>query len=183
MAFGYEGRKTRLVPLDKGRHLDNCVAWLNDPAVTGFLDTGYRPLTRLAEEEWFDRAMSGSSSDVTFAIETLAGEHLGNCGIFDIDHRHGHGTTGLFIGRRDLWGQGYGTDAMQVRTRYAFDVLGLRLLLSWVQADNAGCLRALGKTGYVEIGRVPQMKWARGAYRDFVLLAVTREAWSAGTPG
>ncbi len=76
------------------------------------------------------------------------------------------------IGRKDLWSKGLGGDAVKVRNRYAFDVLGLRLLIATVIADNARSLAMLAKAGYQEVGRVPERYWKRGAYRDQILLAV-----------
>ena len=156
MAFGWEGEKVRLVPLDKGRHFENCVRWLNDPQVTAWTLIGDFPLSRVAEEEFFERMMHENQTDVTFAIETLEEEHIGVCGIHCINFRDGTATTGSLIGRRQLWGRGYGSDAIAIRTRYAFDVLGLRLLLAEVLAENIAALKALAKSGYREVGRVPR---------------------------
>lgn len=174
MPYGWEGEKVRLVPLDKARHLDNAVAWINDPAVTAWTLMGDSPLTRLAEEEWFDRAMRETEKELSFAVETLAGEHIGFAGLHRVDWKNGVATSGTLIGRRDLWGQGYGSDTARVRTRYAFEVLGLRLLLSEVMADNAGSLGMLRNAGYKEVGRIPHRLWKRGAYRDVVILALER---------
>jgi hypothetical protein len=53
--YGYEGQKVRLVPLDRARHFENAVRWLNDPVVTQWTLTGDLPITRLHEEDWFNR--------------------------------------------------------------------------------------------------------------------------------
>jgi RimJ/RimL family protein N-acetyltransferase len=91
--------------------------------------------------------------------------------------------TGTLIGRTALWGQGYGTDAVRTRTRYAFEVLGLRMLLSEVLADNVASHRALLKAGYREVGRVPRRMWKRGQYRDLILLMVERDEWRTAQAG
>jgi RimJ/RimL family protein N-acetyltransferase len=177
MAEGWEGEKVRLVPLDRGRHLENALRWLNDPEVTAWTLVGDLPVARLAEEEFFDRVMKSDplqSTEVHFAVETLAGEHLGFSGVHRIDWRNGFATTGTVLGRRDLWGQGYGSDAAKLRNRYAFEVLGLRLLISEVMAENVGSLRMLLKAGYREAGRIPGRYWKRGAFRDTVLLVAER---------
>jgi RimJ/RimL family protein N-acetyltransferase len=174
MPFGWEGEKARLVPLDKARHLDNAVAWMNDPEVTAWTLVGDWPMTRLAEEDFFDRAMRETEKELHFAVETLAGDHIGFSGLHRIDWRQGVATTGTLLGRRDLWGQGYGSDAARLRLRHAFEVLGLRMLLSEVMADNVGSLKMLLKTGYREVGRIPRRMWKRGAYRDVVLLVIER---------
>lgn len=176
MPYGWEGEKVRLVPLDKARHLDNAVAWLNDPEITAWTLVGDWPVGRLAEEDWFD-SMSrqpplGLHEKVTFAIETLAGEHIGFSGLHNIDWHNRVATTGTILGRRDLWGQGYGSDAARVRTRISFEVLGLRMLLSEVMAENAGSVRMLKKAGYKEVGRIPRRIWKRGEWRDVVVLCL-----------
>ncbi len=174
MPYGWEGEKVRLVPLDKAKHLDNALAWVNDPEVTAWTLVGDWPLTRLAEEDFFDHALRETEKELHFAVETLAGEHIGFTGLHRIDWKNGVATTGILLGRRDLWGQGYGSDAARLRARHAFEVLGLRMLLSEVMADNAGSLRMLVKVGYREVGRIPRRLWKRGAYRDVVLLALER---------
>ena len=179
MPFGWEGEKVRLVPLEKERHFENCVRWLNDPEVTQWTLIGDFPLTRLAEEQFFDRVTGTTDTDVVFAIETLGDEeqHIGVTGVHQISYRHGSGLTGTFIGRRQLHGRGFGSDAIAIRSRYVFDVLGLRLLLSEVLADNVASLKAVRRNGYREIGRIPKRYWKRGAFRDSVLLTLTREDW------
>lgn len=177
MPFGWEGEKVRLVPLDKERHFENCLRWLNDRDVTRWTLMGDMPLTRLVEEEFFERVMRSNDKEIILAIETLEEEHIGVTGIHAIDFRNGTATTGTLIGRTQLHGRGLGTDTIAVRTRYAFHTLGLRLLLTEAMIDNVASWRALQKNGYREYGRIPQRYWKRGAYRDAILLMLTREEW------
>lgn len=174
MAYGWEGEKVRLVPLDKSKHLENALLWVNDPVVTAWTLIGDAPLTRLGEEQFFDQAMRAGEGP-HFAVETLAGEHIGFSGLHRIEWPAGVGVTGTLLGRRDLWGQGYGSDAARVRTGYCFEVLGLRMLLSEVMVDNIGSVRMLKKAGYREVGHIPRRVWKRGAYRDVVILVLERE--------
>lgn len=58
MGYGCAGEKVRLVPLDKERHLANAVSWLNDPEVTAWTLVGDLPMTRLAEEDYFNKSMA-----------------------------------------------------------------------------------------------------------------------------
>jgi ribosomal-protein-alanine N-acetyltransferase len=183
MPFGWQGKKVCLIPLEHERHFDNCVRWLNDPQVTAWTLIGDFPLTRLAEREFFDRVARPSENEVVFAIELLdpENEHIGACGIHNISYRHGVATLGLFIGRPQLWNRGLGTDAIAVLTRYAFEVAGLRMILTEAMRDNIASLKAQARCGYREIGCIPARYWKRGAYRDNVLLCLTREDWLART--
>jgi RimJ/RimL family protein N-acetyltransferase len=177
MAHGWQGKLVRLVPLDAERHFDNALRWINDPEVTQWLKMGDTPMSRLAEKEWFDRVQMNGPNDVFFAIETLAGSHIGFSGIHKIDYRHGFGHTGSIIGESAEWGRGYGTDAAQIRARYAFEVLGLRMLMSGYLDGNEGSRKMQERAGYVEWGRVPDKLWKRGRYRDHVYTMLTRERW------
>ena len=179
MAYGWEGEKVRLVPLDKGRHAANVQLWMNDPDMTETILSGDMPLTRLAEEEFFDKISAhpeAHPSDILFAVETLAGEHVGIAGLHQINYRHGVAVSGTIIGPPEARGLGYGTDAARVRTRYAFEVLGLRMLISEVFVENEASLRMLTRVGYREVARLPRRFWKRGAFRDVVVLVAERDA-------
>jgi RimJ/RimL family protein N-acetyltransferase len=187
MAHGWEGEKVRLVPLDKSAHLDNCLRWINDREVTENVLMGDFPMSRQAEEAWFDQE-SGSQDPlmpqkVVFAVETLAGEHIGLSSFHRFDYRNGDAWTGTIIGRKDLWGKGYASDAVAVRTRYAFEVIGLRYLSTEVFHDNVAMQRVLTKNGYREVGRIPRATWKRGRYRDVMIFWIDREAWQAHRAG
>jgi RimJ/RimL family protein N-acetyltransferase len=175
MGYGWEGEKIRLVPLDRDKHLENAVRWFNDPEVTRWLETGDWPLTRGAEEEFFRAAERQDRASVQFAVESLQGEHVGFSGLRSIDWQSRVAVSGSVIGRKDLWGKGIGTDAANVRNTYAFDVLGLRLLIATVIADNGASLKMLSKAGYDEVGRVPERYWKRGAYRDQAIFTLHRD--------
>jgi RimJ/RimL family protein N-acetyltransferase len=176
--YGWHGKKVRLVPIDKAAHMANALHWLNDPEVTEYTIIGDWPIYRLAEEEWFDSMTRGhNDTDAVFAIETMSGEHIGISGIHNIEWRHGFATTGTVIGRKDLWGQGYATDAAAVRSLYSFEVLGLRLLMTSVYAGNSASLGMLRRVGYKEVGRIPGRYWKRGAFRDMVILVLEVDDW------
>lgn len=178
MSIGWQGEKVRLVPLDE-RHFELLVQWINDPTVTRTLLVGDLPMTRIAEREWFERMSKGTASDVVFVIETLDGEAIGVSGIHQIDYRHGTCVTGSYIGRTDLWGQGYGSDAARVRARYIFEVLGLRQIYSGVLEGNERSLRMQTKAGYEVIATFPKKFWKSGAYRDEHITLLTRERWES----
>ncbi|HTQ09905.1 MAG TPA: GNAT family protein [Fimbriimonadaceae bacterium] len=178
MATGWEGKLVKLVPLDVDQHLDHAVKWMNDPDITQYLLVGDFPMTRLAEREWFEAHSKVGGNDIQFAIETVQGKHIGFSGVHRISWRDGTAVTGTLIGEKGEWGKGYGTDAAGVRTRYAFDVLGLRILYSSVLAGNDRSLRMLTKAGYRECGRMPKRHWKRGAYVDEIMLYLDRESWA-----
>jgi RimJ/RimL family protein N-acetyltransferase len=178
-SFGYRGTRVRLVPPDADLHLENCYRWLNDPQVTEFMLVGYHPMTRANERDFFER-IGTRETDISFAIETLDGRHIGMSGIHQIDLRHGTCVTGSFLGDRSAWGHGYGTEAARVRARYIFDVLGLRLIMTAALEGNERSLRMSRALGFHEYGFLPRRFWKNGAWRGEHLLALEREAFLEG---
>lgn len=179
MGFGWEGKLVRLVPIDLEKHLGNAYRWINDPGSTENTGLGDFPLTGMTERDWLESASKKSDQEVSFAVELLSGEHIGLTGLRAINWKDRSAITGTMIDK-EYWGKGYGADAARVRSRYAFEVLGLRYLTSEVQEGNEGSLRMLKKVGYAECGRYPQRLWKRGKFVDEILLYMTREMWERG---
>jgi RimJ/RimL family protein N-acetyltransferase len=87
-----------------------------------------QPLTNTFEEYLkFTSDMSAySRRSCQFAIETLAGKHIGNCSYFDIDETSGETEIGIMIGDKAYWSQGYGADAMHTALNYIFSQTSLK---------------------------------------------------------
>ena len=55
-----------------------------------------------------------------FAVETIDGEHIGNCLYYHIDETAGEAELGIMIGNRDCWDKGYGADAVTTLVNHIF---------------------------------------------------------------
>ena len=168
------GEKVRLRELRRD-DIDEILRWINDPEVTGYLSM-YRPVTRMAEEKWIDE-ISASDRDIVFIMETLDGEYLGNIGLHSIDHVHQHAEMGIVIGRKDRWGQGYGSDAVRTLLRYGFNTLNLNKVWLRVQAGNQRAIRSYKSCGFVTEGRRRQHVFSDGRFHDEDIMSVLRDQW------
>lgn len=177
MAYGWEGELIRLVPVDADKHLENAVAWLNDPEVTKWVLIGDLPISRFAERNYLEEMSKGSETDISFAIETLEGVHIGFTGVHQINRKNGTAITGTIIGDQSYWGKGIGTDVVRTRARFIFEVLGLRMILTSCLDGNTASHRMSLKNGFVEYGRTPKRYWKRGQYRDEILLCLDIDRW------
>lgn len=174
MAFGFCGEKVRLVPYDSERHFENFYQWINDPEMTYTLAMIGTPVTRLDQDKFFE-GMASSQRSVYFVIETIEGQHIGASSIDEISWPNGTAMTGSFIGPKEYRGKGYGTESAILRARYAFTVLGLRILKSCHYSHNPASARMQAKAGYVEYGRIENEIWKEGEFRDTTYTHLTRE--------
>lgn len=150
------------------------VDWFADLEVTRYL------LRRFAvgqlEEEGFLRALGESPTDVFWMIEA-EGHRIGATGIHQIDWLHAHGTTGIVIGVKAEWGKGRASEAMRLRTDYAFRQLNLHKLTSSTFIENQPSKRALMTAGYREVGIRREHYFREGSWHDHWIGEITREDW------
>jgi len=173
------GQLVTLAPL-KPEHLDHYVDWFADPAVTQYLAQDL-VFTLKQEEEWLDR-ISRSTSDVAWGL-FAEGQHIGGTAISQINWRSRHAITGTVIGDKSWWGRGIASEAMALRTRYAFEELGLEKLVSTVFEGNPASRRALEKVGYQTVGIYRHHEFRHNRWWDVWIGELLREDWLARAEG
>src|SRR2546425_394070 len=115
------------------------------------------------EKRFKDTADGQTQIQWTIAYE---GEPVGFTGIFHIDWVRRDGETGLFIGRHDLYGRGIASEAVRLRTGFAWRELRLRRVHNWVALANRGSRRANEKVGYRRMGLLPRSDFRPGGGDD-----------------
>ena len=160
-------------------HLEHYIEWFADPQVTRFLERDTPP-TLKEEEEWLER-VARSETDVMWGL-FVQDEHIGSTGISGINWRSRHAMSGTMIGDRRWWGRGIATEAMGMRTRYAFEELGLNKLVTHVYEGNVASRRALERVGYQTVGVQRQHEYRHGQWWDVWLGELLREDWLQRAP-
>jgi len=154
------------------------VEWLNDQETRGYLaiESTY-PLTMAEETNWYE-SMLHKENDKAFAIHTLADDVLiGNVGFHNISWKNQAATVGIFIGNKNYWGKGYGTEAMRLALYIAFQELNLRRVELGVFAFNSRAARSYEKLGFVVEGRKRQWVYRDGIFHDVIEMSMLKEEY------
>ena len=167
------GDRVTLRPADGGDP-PRFVSWFADMEVTRYL--GRRTAVALYMEEEILKRF-GEADDTVFWMIEADSETIGATGIHAIDWLSRHATTGIVIGEKRAWGKGYATDAMRLRTRYAFRELDLHKLMTEAFVENEASKRALERNGYATVGIRREHFFTRGSWHDVWLGEVIRETW------
>jgi RimJ/RimL family protein N-acetyltransferase len=175
-----EGELIRLRALELD-DLERCYRWLNDGELTRFIEGGRYPVSREYEREWLENAVRNRSSfsNVLMAIETKDGVHIGNIGLHEGSPEHRSAKLGIMIGEKEYWSKGFGTDAIRVVLRFAFERMNLnRVELGTVDFNDRAqaCYR---KCGFVEEGRRREDRYIDGEYHDLIMMGILRREWQA----
>jgi RimJ/RimL family protein N-acetyltransferase len=167
------GEKVILRPA-RENDAEHFVRWFADMEVTRFLNR--RTAISLQQEQEFLKKVGESKDDVWWVIE-VDGKAIGATGIHGIDWLDANGTTGIMIGEKDQWKKGYATEAMRLRTRYAFRELNLHKLMTEVATENEASRRALERNGYQTVGIRREQTFREGKWHDRWLGEVLRADW------
>lgn len=167
-----ETKEIALRELQRGDLAGRWYTWLNDAAVTRWQNKGILPNTREKQTAYFE-AVSNSSSDVVLAIiHRKSGTHIGNVGLHRIDWVHRSAEIGIMVGEKKFWGKGYGRQAWQLMTEYAFKKLNLHRLFAWILEENLPSLKAAEASGFRKEGRIRDVLYKDGAYHAMIYMNV-----------
>lgn len=174
LGFMYRGTKVQLGPLER-KHLSKNVKWLNDPEVTKYLRF-FEPIGIEEEQRWYEDLLKDNSRKV-YAIRIVDGDYIGNLQLSNIDLHDRKAELGILIGEKNLWGKGYGTEAVELAVRLAFEGLNLNRVYLRTLTSNKRARRCYEKVGFKEEGILRQDGFCKGKYADRVIYSILAEEY------
>lgn len=132
-------------------------------------------------KEWIEKDLEKEpGSSFNFSIRMVDDDTLiGFVELDDIHWAHGDAWVGIGIGESRYWGNGYGTDAMRILLRYAFNELNLHRVTLGAFEYNPRALRSYEKAGFTIEGRDRRPLHRDGERADVIIMGILREEWLA----
>ncbi len=168
-----------LVTLRRHRqeNLPHVVRWYRDPELARLTRYQTRPMA-VEEIESFFRNRLLSSEALAYAIHERESERLIGVTTFSsLDPDNGSALFHITIGEADVWGHGYGTEAVELMLRHAFERLGLHRVGLSVFAFNERAVRSYLKAGFREEGRLRDAVWRDGEWWDEIQMGILEREW------
>ncbi|MCL2185336.1 MAG: GNAT family N-acetyltransferase [Treponema sp.] len=142
------GKKCYLSPIDVN-DTQIFTQWLNDLDLTKNLILYSSSINMESEKEF----LINLSKDHNYSIIDIETDQLiGNCGFSEIDYLNQTAEIGLFIGNKDYWNKGYGTEALSLLIDYGFKALNFHSIMLKVYGFNARAKKCYEKIGFKQIG-------------------------------
>jgi RimJ/RimL family protein N-acetyltransferase len=177
----FTGELVRLVTADPETAADVLSRWGQDSEYLRLLDNDPARMFSVKKfKEWLEKDFVEAEplDNFLFLIQTLAEEQLiGFVGLDGVRWNHGDCYVGIGLGGRENWGKGYGTDAMRLVLRYAFDELNLHRVSLGVFEYNPRAIRSYEKAGFIVEGRARQFLHRDGRRWDLIFMGILREEW------
>ncbi|NLG98657.1 MAG: GNAT family N-acetyltransferase [Chloroflexi bacterium] len=175
-ASAFTGKRIRLAVFDPERDSEKMARWNQNSQYQQLLDSGPSNLFTPAQiKEWIEKHYD---EIYNFSIRLLDDDRM--VGIVDLsgfDWTAGNAWVGIGIGEPDLWGKGYGTEAMHLILRFAFEELNLKRVSLTVFEYNERAYQSYKKTGFREEGRLRQWLQRGGERYDLIFMGVLRDEW------
>ena len=155
----------------------NYFQWLNDQEVTRWMQNGIFPNSAESMLDYYQHTAVSRSEMVLAIILAENDRHIGNIGLHNIHPTFRTAEIGILIGEKDVWGQGYGTEAIKLLSSHAFTRLNLNRVGAGAVAKNIGSIRAFEKAGFTREGISRELYFCQGHYEDCVHLGLLRSEW------
>ena len=122
-----------------------------------------------------------SPTDDSFAIHVRGeAEPIGVISLMNISEANESAELSVIVGHPDDRHQGYGTEAIDLLLRYAFETLGLNRIGLSVFEFNEEAVSAYEKLGFVAEGRFRRAIKRGDGFHDAILMSILRNEWEAG---
>lgn len=147
------GEKIKLRALEP-EDIDLLMAWENNTE-NWYLSGTVQPYSRAVLKNYLEHARQDiyHAGQLRLVVEVNETQQaVGTIDVFDFDAFHQRAGIGILIGNAIHRGKGYGKEALQLLTEYAFQYLGLRQLYCNVLAQNKSSLKLFKSAGFVQSG-------------------------------
>jgi diamine N-acetyltransferase len=176
------GESIYLKPLER-EDLACLQQWANDPEIR-WLTGETRPMTQAKAEEFFQKTQNDEDR-VWFAIVLReSGKFIGECGLLRMFPAWRTTDLTIILGDKEAWGQGYGTEAINLLLNYAFGYLNFHRVAIGVVGFNQAALAFYEKVGFKREGIQRDGYYCHHRYHDFVMMSILedefRESRQAG---
>jgi RimJ/RimL family protein N-acetyltransferase len=184
----FVGKLIRLAPIDHEKDPEVESRWTHDLELMRSLSQrSAMPLSVAQMKKKYEAIEKEVEESKKLFYFTIRGKEdarlLGFIRIEWIEWTHGTGNLRMAIGDRDERNKGYGSDALQLMLRYAFDELNLYRLSAMVGEDNPGAVRFFKRYGFVEEVRRRKALLRDGQTWDVIHLGLLRNEWLALNEG
>lgn len=152
--------------------------WFSDKeAVKYSLGRWQKKHSPIQIKHWLEKTLKDKSV-VNFAIrENSTNSLIGYAGICSISKSSNSGEYFIFIGEKEAWGKGYGTEVTKLVTNFGFTSLKLHRVFLTVSEPNLGAVKAYTKAGYKKEGILRDATLRDNKYHDNFVMSILDSEW------
>ena len=176
----FSGTYVRLAVFDPEKDADIMAKWNLDSEYSRLLDAGPAYMWTPKQIKDF---LEKEKDNYFFIIHDLADDKpIGLIDLSGFNWSARHAWVGIGLGEREFWGKGYGSDAMRVLLRYAFNELNLNRINLNVFEYNERAVKSYLKCGFIVEGRTRKAMLREGRRWDMIFMGILKSEWELANP-
>ena len=184
---------TRVVLRDERRDADDedRFRWLNLEE-WDYYDEPDKPFAGISRGEFEQRLKERRSrptepspSSRRWQIDTAEGQHIGWVNYYHLDEQAKRAYVGICLPEEDVWGKGYGTEAVRLLVDHLFHEMELEEVRTATWTGNKRMMRCAEKSGFrVMAHMLHRAEYSvRGEPLERIELSISRAEWLARKEG
>ncbi len=155
--------------------------WVNDPEVVDKLsDIFLFPHSVVQTESFLNGKLEGKGDPGFVIADKESGAYIGQIDLVNLDWKNRLSRFGIVIGDANLRGRGYGSEAIRLLQKHAFERLNLNKLELEVYDFNTNAYRCYLKCGFKEEGRLRESHYIHGWYHDKIIMGILKSEYEQG---
>ncbi len=152
--------------------------WINDETLSSGLGNFKFNITELNEKEWIENVCKKGEHHFS-VIRKEDNKLLGTYALSIKDNVSRRMHVGGFIGEKNERGKGYGTEALKLITKFAFEILNAETIFSGIFSFNEASIKSAKKAGYSVAGKYRNAYFYNGKFHDEICIEITKEDYVA----
>ena len=130
-------------------------------------------------KQWLENIIKDKGSVNFGIIEISTKKLIGYAGICGISKINNSGEYFIFIGDKNSWGKGYGTEVTKLVVNYGFYKLHLHRIFLTVSEPNIGGVKAYAKAGFKKEGILGDAAFRDGKYHNKIMMSILDSEWNS----
>ncbi|WP_207435751.1 GNAT family N-acetyltransferase [Sabulibacter ruber] len=153
-------------------------SWINDEEVIKYSLSSFKEINTNQEvDRWFEKTLEDTRSINLGIYLNQTNQLIGYAGISGISKLNRSGEFFIFIGEKQYWGQGIGTEVTKQILKLGFSDFDFNRIMLTVSEPNIGGIKAYENAGFKIEGRLKQACYRDGEFHDKIVMAVLKSEW------
>lgn len=145
--------------------------WVNDPEVRGIIGE-VSSMSSAQGDKYFEKICNDSNREWFMVLLKDGDRVIGECGFLRMFYPWRTTDVSLIIGEKDVWGKGYGREAIFLLLDYAFGYLNFHRVAIGVVAFNKRALKFWEKAGFKKEGVQRDGYFYNHKYHNFIMMSI-----------
>lgn len=173
------GKNVNLRAYEKEDDIGKIQKMINDPEVLMNLRPKLPMPFSYLDEKKFVESQTSFDKDYNFAVANKDNDYMGGCGIMDISWVDSVASVGIWLGKKYI-NKGYGTEALSLLVKFAFESLNIRKIKLNVFGFNERAIKSYEKVGFHVEAVLKNEIFRHNQYWDEFIMTFYKEDFVSG---